>query len=82
MESTLTPLPSCPKNGGHLFALYKHEIDAEKARLKMQLHQAQKMEAIAELTTGIAQNFNNMLHGIMGNVDLEINLIIYLKKQD
>ena len=53
-------------------ALYKHEIDQEKARLEMQLHQAQKMEAIGELTTGIAHNFNNMSHGIMGNVDLAL----------
>ena len=28
--------------------LYKHKIDAEKARLEMHLHQARKMEAIAE----------------------------------
>ncbi len=39
---------------------------------EQQLHQAQMMEAIGQLTAGIAHNFNNMLQGIMGNVYLAI----------
>jgi signal transduction histidine kinase len=35
-----------------------------------QLRQAQTMEAIGQLTAGIAHNFNNMLQGIMGNIFL------------
>ena len=35
-----------------------------------QLQQAQNMEAIGQLTAGVAHNFNNMLQAITGNLDL------------
>ena len=53
-------------------ALYKSKIDREKSSLEERLRQAHKMEAIGELTTGVAFNFNNMLHGVVGHLDLAL----------
>ncbi len=68
IELNIVPIATDGNRFSHYVAIQR-DVSSEKA-LQKQLQLAQRMEAIGQLTGGVAHDFNNMLTVITGNNDI------------
>ena len=72
-ESILAPVPASDGAGDRLIGSVRDITD--RVRAEDRLRDAQRMEAVGQLTGGVAHDFNNLLQVIRGNLELLQNAV-------
>lgn len=62
--------PVCDESGAVIGLIHIAKDITEQKRMEAQFRQAQKMEAVGTLASGVAHDFNNLLTGITGYTQL------------
>ena len=62
---------------GHFAAVFdditeRQRAEAERLETQRRLLQSQRLESLGRLAGGVAHNFNNLLQGILGNIELTL----------
>ncbi len=70
LEMTISPLRD--QTGKIINYLFVERDVTEEAKLQLQIHQVQKLEALGTLAGGIAHDFNNLLMSMVINTDLAL----------
>ncbi len=75
VEVTFNSAPLHDEAKQRIGVLYVVNDLTAQMQTEKQLHQAQKMEAVGQLTGGIAHDFNNLLGVAVGNLDIVLEMV-------
>lgn len=79
-EQSITPVKDTKSNVTYFVAINRDITNQKK--LNDQLNNAKRIEAIGQLTAGVAHNFNNKLASILGFADLALDEIREYKNEE